>query len=354
MNKNVLILMLFIFCAQHLNAQLLSLAGYPKIIREGVKEDFSESDIDTLKLLAFKNDNNDVRYRACRLLVVALNKSKNIRSEDITELLARYNVENEKNIKSEILNCLWAISYKDKDERILDVAVSIVQAGGGDIARALNIISNFGGDDKITKELLKIIKEDPFTIDVEIVRSAALILGKMKNKEAIPILIEKILFLLRNTDREYYKKPTNDFCEGLPPIKVGDDLVGIYSSGLSMGGEEVINALKPFLSDDNAKVKYHAAKMLGHFGDTTVVPILCEFLWVSKIPGERLYIVKTLESLGDKRAIPTLKRALVEKDNNLLIDQEYTSYIRHTAYRALQKLGVKVVCKGNDKYEVEE
>lgn len=336
----------------------------------------NDSDVDTLFKIFLNNDDvNEKRY-AVKLLGMAFDKGIEINQKNIGGLHHAWNKETDEGIKADILTLLWRISGRNKDSRIADIAVQIIKTPELELykTRALQIIENFGGDNRVKNELFDIIQKDPYTISkvkyrdfidlqntepftlgAERLRTAVICLARMKCKEAIPIFLNKMLGLLRDSENDLFKKYASSGPDDFSPPTMGDDLIGIYASGLNfMGGEEVISALKPLLTDENKRVNYQGAKMLGNYGDTTVVPVLCEFLWVSKIPGERLYIVKTLGSLGNKRAIPTLKKALLEKDNNILFDQGYKSDIRYEAYRALQKMGVKVERIGRNEFKVVE
>jgi hypothetical protein len=350
MIKYILIIPLTIFSVHFLSAQPLPLADYPKMIREGVKNDFSESDIDSLKQIAFKNDNNDVRYRACQLLFVALHKSKNIRKDDIGDLLTRYDEEKEKNIRGEIIKCLWTISYKEKDERILNLAVGIVQAGGEDITRALNIIDNYGGDKRVENDLIELIRKGPDK-NYYYQEAAIKCLGKMKSEKAVQVLYDNMIYLLRNKNDKFFNVSTDYQTALIPSPSLGQLYVYLYIGGLSdIGGDKVISMVAPLIDDDDLTIRQNAAMILGYIGDVRSVPVLCEIVINSKDPNMRTCAIYYLSSIGDKKAIPALKKAL--KDNYMDMSENHP--LRYDAYKALQKLGVKVTKGKNDEYIIEE
>lgn len=350
MKKYSLVLTITILVAHILSARPLPLEDYPKIIREGVKNDFSASDIDSLKYYAFKNDNNDIRYQACRLLSVALHKSKNIRNVDVSDLLVRYDIEKEKNIRGEIINCLWTISYKEKDERILNLAVGIVQAGGEDITRALNIIDNFGGDIRVEDKLIEFVEEGPDE-NYYYQEAAIKCLGKMRSEKSVTVLFDKMIYLLRNRNDALFNIPSGIPTEMTPSPTLGQLYIYIYSGGLcEIGGESVISLVLPLLLDSSENVKQCAAIIMGYLGDARSIPILCDIVINSKDADTRYHAIKYLSNIGDKRAIPALKKAL--SDNYRDINGIYR--LRYDAYKALLKLGVKVETKGRNEYKVVE
>jgi hypothetical protein len=164
-----------------------------------------------------------------------------------------------------------------------------------------------------------------------------------------------MIFLITNPNYELFKKEIKPFDlgsgEGYKPKNYGEYYINEYNRMLILiGGDELHKLAIPMLDNENEKIKYHGATILGALGDTIAVPYLCEILDKNKTTGGDLRLALLLVKLDKDKAIPYLKEAL--KDNYHTIHGQYP--LRYDAYRALQKVGVKVVCKGNDKYEVEE
>ena len=89
--------------------------------------------------------------------------------------------------------------------------------------------------------------------------------------------------------------------------------------------------------------------ILGYLGELKSIPLLCDIVVNNKDAGMRFYSIKYLSNIGDKRSIPALKKALSDDYR----DSDGNYRLRDEAYRALQKMGVKVVSMGNGNYKVE-
>lgn len=351
MKKYIIILFISIFNVHFISAKPLPLENYPKILQDSVKDDFGESYIDSLKFYLFNNEDNEVRHRAVRLLFVALNKNKNIRVNDINDLLANYIKEKDENIKSEIINCLWVISEKEKDSRILNLAIDIIKSPNKDLTKALIIVNNFGGDKRVEDKLIEFVEKGP---DENYFYQEATLkcLSTMKSEKAVPIIYEKLIALLKNKSDKLFNVQTDYQAALIPSPSLGQVYIYIYIGGLSkIGGDKVVSLVTPLIDDNDLTIRQNAAMILGYICDARTVPVLCDIVINSKDPNMRTCAIYYLSNIGDKKAIPALKRALNDGYRDML---ENYHPLRYDAYKALQKLGVKVERIGSDNYKVIE
>jgi hypothetical protein len=124
---------------------------------EVLEPSFDTKDIDSLTYLIKANNDSRVRKRACELMGLALERGAKGDKRLISTLIERWDKESDEDVKIAILGVLYSISKKDKDRRILSIAIksfrSLPSTNWGKVT-AIQIINYFSGDKVVEEELL--------------------------------------------------------------------------------------------------------------------------------------------------------------------------------------------------------
>ena len=140
--------------------------------------------------------------------------------------------------------CRDIFEEKERDQqKALDMAVSIVKTPNitdKELADALRVICNEGGDSRIENSLIENIDANDFAV-FSLTMSCIKV---MKLKKAVPIIFDKMMILLANPDHELFKKELEPFHfmmgEGYKPKTYGEYQLSEYTRVLmSIGGDDV-------------------------------------------------------------------------------------------------------------------
>ncbi|MBI5779108.1 MAG: HEAT repeat domain-containing protein [Planctomycetes bacterium] len=188
---------------------------------------------------------------------------------------------------------------------------------------------------KNNEEVIKVLKELAGQPDKdEVVASAALALGNLKEASAVPILAKLIqrgvLYQGEKSDRKVRtyaalglgrigtKEAVNELKKSLDDKdKDVQECVAIALGSTKL--PEALNPLIQLLSDRDLSVRGFAAISLSQILDKAVYPLLSDAYRNAKDPQVDGMIVLAMGLNGDKRAIPELQKILTTKTKRSLI-----------------------------------
>lgn len=149
---------------------------------------------------------------------------------------------------------------------------------------------------KLQAALLKLFQEDKSFALISVRAEAADILGRLKDKEAVPFLIET----MERDEQEYVQKNCANSLG-----KIGDKraIPALLAN---------IERLKEF---PGSEVFTYSVRSLGELKATEAVPVLCELLPKVGFYYETNHAIqRALGDIGDKRAYPALIKSLNSED----------------------------------------
>ena len=272
------------------------------------------------------NINEDKKALNAQLLFIAAAKGKEFDKSEISIIIEISEKTDKATIHEWLVKVLWKIAEHRSTNNLTpielnEIRISMVKnikENRSGLLWAIYALTELGGDKRIEDNLTKIIFEKPQKQTVDIQTSAARCLGIMKSQKAVKPLCSALYGFYANPDPVL--KEREMFIES--SIEIGELYKTSYINALVMINANVVAEVRPWLRNDNPKVRYLGAVVLGRLGENSAVPLLVESLQNNRDIYERIRAAEILGELGDKKAIAPLLQVKRDIDKQNCYNEE--------------------------------
>ena len=237
---------------------------------------------------------------------------------------------------------------KDELQRLLEMDNRVV------IRAALGIVENIPIDESTVVPLARRLEDKRWYIRTDTARS----LGKAKGLKT-ETTVGLILNAMKGECRSPTPEPNTPDAERYIPLTA--HVKSLYRAAILQIGTPTIPFLRERVKREKGEFRKQLIITLGYLGEPTVYGEVVEIAASDANNWSRAWAIGSLGKIGNKQAIPLLKKALedpfVVRGGDVTAPEGYEEWnlrypIRDAAFSSLVELGVRVETKGSGKYRV--